>query len=725
MFKSAIELARSLFSAHSGKGPGVIVTSSMLLFTSTLLLAFNANAAGLMRQIGESGPGLDLKDHQVNVVIEDGYAITRIEQVFTNPTPNELEAIYHFPVPEKAVVAEFTLWIDDQPVIAEVFEKTQAREIYQQEKAAGRETGLTEKNQHYNFDMRVSPVRANDDVRVRLVYMQSVKVDAGIGRYVYPLQDGETDDAANVFWQQDKTVQDNFSFNLKLRSSYPVSATRLPAHPDAAITRVSAQEWQVSLVNQVGDNTIDHIDRGVIESDTIETQSAAPSPVTSIVTLDKDIVFYWRLEENAPAGIDLVSHKSAGATTGTFMLTVTPGNELQPIAEGRDWVFVLDKSGSMRTKYAKLTDGVTRALGQLRSNDRFRIIGFKSDSSEITNGWQTADAASIDRWGRTIRNTSTGGSTNLYAGIKAGLNKLDGDRTSALILVTDGEANVGVTEKKEFLGLMEQHDVRLFTAIMGNGANRPLLQSMTKASNGFAVSVSNSDDVIGKLMEFSSKATHEALHNVTLKINGVNTSNITPQILPSLYRGEQLTVMGHYQQGGVVDIHLSAEISGQPRQWQAQLQLPEMAERNPEIERLWAYASINDMQTMIDYLGDDSEYRQSITDLAIDHGMVTDYTSMVVMREEQMAARGIKQSNRDRRQRETQAAGTRASNPIQNTKADQQQPAFSGSRASYQAPSGGNHSSGSPSFGGGAASWMIALLLIIGMLRFRANYRNR
>ena len=98
------------------------------------------NAAGLMVPTESDLPQLVIKEHHVNVVIEDGYAITSVEQVFGNPNSIDLEAIYSFPVPEKAAVGEFTFWIDGQPVTGEVLEKEQAREIYETEKQAGQDS---------------------------------------------------------------------------------------------------------------------------------------------------------------------------------------------------------------------------------------------------------------------------------------------------------------------------------------------------------------------------------------------------------------------------------------------------------------------------------------------------------------------------------------------------------------------------------------------------------
>jgi Ca-activated chloride channel family protein len=401
------------------------------------------------------------------------------------------------------------------------------------------------------------------------------------------------------------------------------------------------------------------------------------------MTLDRDIVVYWRLKEGLPGSVDLVTHRESGKQRGTFMLTLTPGDDLAPITEGRDWAFVLDMSGSMQGKYQTLVDGVQRALGRLGANDRFRLIRFNNRASELTNGWVDATPDQVTTWSNRLAAAGVDGGTNLFAGLKRGLDSLDADRTSVIVLVTDGEANVGVTEKRDFIDLMKQHDVRLFTAVMGNGSNRPLLEAMTKVSNGFAVNVSNSDDITGKLMEFTSKVTHEALHDLDLEIRGIKVGDLTPATPNSLYRGEQLVLFGHYWGDGTADLSLTGKVSGHEKRYATSFVFPAAATANPEIERLWAYAKIRELQDRIDYLGADADSRDAIVDLAVEHGLVTDHTSMVVMRDEQFAARGIERRNRDRRQVEQTAAAQRATAPVQSRRVDTHAPISSAPRASH------------------------------------------
>lgn len=149
------------------------VKQGVLIVSAAMFATQGAQAAGLMTPASGALPALLIKQHHVNVVIEDGYAITTVDQEFFNPHDKSLEAIYSFPVPEKASVGEFTYWIDGMPVTGEVLEKEKAREVYEQEKVQGRETALAEKDAYRTFDSSVYPVNPHDGVRIRLVYIQT------------------------------------------------------------------------------------------------------------------------------------------------------------------------------------------------------------------------------------------------------------------------------------------------------------------------------------------------------------------------------------------------------------------------------------------------------------------------------------------------------------------------------------------------------------------------
>ncbi len=642
------------------------------------------DAAGLMTPTGSSLPPLEISEHHVDVVIEDGYAVTSVEQVFHNPNGADLEAIYSFPVPDKAAVGEFTYWIDGQPVTGEVIEKERAREIYETEKQDGREAALAEQDSYRTFDIAVYPVRAGQDVRTRLTYIQPVHVDTSIGRYVYPLEEGGVDEEKLSFWTYQDAVKERFSFNLTFRSSWPIDEFRLPQHPQANIQMLSDTEWEVSLANETGARE--------------EGMNTAPTPAIAH-RLDQDIVVYWRQSEGLPGSVELVTFKEQAGGRGTFMMTLTPGDDLAPITEGRDWVFVLDLSGSMQGKFQSLVEGVNKGLASLNPDDRFRIVLFNDRAREVTRGFENADPEAIQSYIRALENTRPDNGTNLFAGLDLGMQLLDADRSSALILVTDGVANLGYTEKKDFLDLLENQDVRLFTFVMGNSANRPLLESMAKVSNGFAMNISNSDDIAGKLMEATSRLTHETLHDIDIRFSGVKVGDLSPERVGSLYRGQQLIVFGHYWTGGVANVTINGKVSGEDTRYSTLFEFPEISTLHPEIDRLWAFASIEDLQNRLDYFGEGADIEQAITDLAVENGLVTNYTSMIVLRDKRFDELGINRHNKARVEKEHLAREQRAAQGVRNNRVDQNQPMYSKTR-----PSHGN--------GGGAfGPWMLVLLL--------------
>ncbi|HXJ73981.1 MAG TPA: VIT domain-containing protein, partial [Candidatus Dormibacteraeota bacterium] len=82
-----------------------------------------AHAAGLLIADGGLGGVLQIKDHEVQVTLNNGVAVTRVTEVFKNTENRQVEALYTFPVPRGASVANFSMWINGQEMVGEVVEK--------------------------------------------------------------------------------------------------------------------------------------------------------------------------------------------------------------------------------------------------------------------------------------------------------------------------------------------------------------------------------------------------------------------------------------------------------------------------------------------------------------------------------------------------------------------------------------------------------------------------
>lgn len=659
------------------------IIAGLVLLAVLPLSAKVAQAAGTLTPVGSPQAPIQIKDHHLDVTINNGFAKTEVTQTFFNPNSVDLEGVYSFPVPETGALSEYTLYLGESELHGEVVERSKAESIYEEERNSGNDAGIASKNSYKNFEFKVAKIPAQQEIRIRFVYYSPVEVDTGIGRYVYPLEEGGTDEQALSFWTTNPKVENSFSGEINLHLAFPVDEVRLPGlEAITKIEKVSDTHHRV----------------------TFATQSAA---------LSKDIVVYYRLSQSLPGRLEVIPYRKDAASEGTFMMTLTPGDDLKPITSGADYTFVLDTSGSMTGKIHTQARGVAQALGKLNAQDRFRIISFSDRAKEETRGWIAVSPHNVAQAVQSVERLVAGGSTNLYEALDLGLNSLDSDRVNSVILVTDGVTNTGLVDPKEFEALLQKTDVRIFGFLMGNSANWPLLRMIAETSGGFYSGVSNSDDIVGQLLLAKSKIASQALHDVELSLSGVPTSNLTGNLVRKLYRGEQLVIFGRYQKAGQLNVKLRARISGQWKEYTTSLQLPEQDTLHPELERLWAMRTVEDIEMQRD-LGklDNNEAKSTVASLGVEYQLVTDETSMLVLSDERFAHHQIDRKNQARAANEATAQAARVSQPVYNPRADSQQPMF------------GNQPAPHISRGGGGAidplsAGLLALLALNGGVRLR------
>jgi len=676
------------FEGQSGKRSLPRYLSAGVLLVLIYCFTFQeGSAAGVLTPINSSLSPLQLRDHQVEVVINNGFAQTVVEQSFYNPNDQATEALYTVPVPEHASLSEMEIFKGDRVLRGEVVKKEDAERIYEEETSQGNDAGLAQKNGYQSFEFWVSPIAPQTEVRMRYVYYQPLKLDLGLGRYLYPMEEGGTDDSAAVqFWTRQEQVENHFSIRVVLKSAWPVQAIRAPGF--------SGQQFEDELGNTVYEYSSDSGD------------------------LSKDFVFYYQLEEGLPGRVELLSYREDDSKPGTFMLVVTPGEDLKPLTTGADYVFLLDVSGSMNGKLHTLVEGVKRTIGQMNPRDRFRILTFSDQAREYTKDWTPATPEQVQHALKVVDGLHTEGGTNLYAGLRAAVDGVNADRATSLILVTDAVANQGELDPKMFAELMEDHDLRVFGFLMGNSSNWPLMKVIADSSGGFYQSVSNADDIIGQVMLAKEKVLYESMHHVELKLKGVKTYDLSGHQYKKVFRGQQLLILGRYADDGHVSFAMDASITGQDKQYATEFELPEVDLGNPELERIWALTTIEDLEQQAD-VGqlDSGEAGDAIVDLALQYQLVTDDTSMIVLEDEGFERHGIDRLNKERVEKERVAQQQRNSQAVKSTRVDQNQPAFS--KPAPRSSGGG---------GGGGALNPLFLIPLLGLgvwMRRRAAAADR
>lgn len=625
--------------------------------------------AGTLSPQGSGTLPATIKSHDVKVILNNGFACTEVVQQFSNSNQKTIEAIYSFPLPKSASLSEVVIHIGEQVINGEVIEKGKAEKIYNDEKSKGNNAGLADKNSYQDFKFRIANIKPGEDVTIKFVYYQPLEIDTGVGRYVYPLEEGNTDELAKSFWERNDKVTGKTTVSVNLKSAWPLSNVRAPqVTPLKAVDNSAKGEYKAEFELPNG--------------------------------LTKDFVFYYRLQDNLPGRLEVIPYKKPGAAEGTFMMVVTPGLDLKKLNSGADYVFVLDVSGSMMgEKIRTLGDGVVRVLGKMNPQDRFRLVTFSSNAKELTSGWVAATPENVKQWTDRIKQINADGSTNLYAGLMEAVAKLDADRVSSIVLVTDGVTNTGIIAPKKFHELMKKYDVRVFGFLMGNSSNWPLMRTICNTSGGFYAGVSNSDDIIGQIMLAKQKITHECLRDAKIEISGVETCDLTGENIGKVYNGQQIVVFGRYKKSGKATVKLKAKLTGVEKVYSTEFNFPDVDTDNPELERLWALSRIEMFEDLNNAgLLPASESKSAVKDLGVKYQLVTDETSMLVLSDAKFKEHNIERRNQARLAEEHKAQATRSQAPAKSYRVDSNKKMFN-----FKAPS----------VGGGAISPLGAILMII------------
>ncbi len=222
---------------------------------------------------------------------------------------------------------------------------------------------------------------------------------------------------------------------------------------------------------------------------------------------------------------------------------------------------------------------------------------------------------------------------------------------------------------------------------------------------------------MGKILMAGHKIQYEALLDASVKISGVKVFNLTDEAFRKVYRGEQLVFFGKYQNGGDARVTLKANLTGEAKTYSTDFRFPVLDTANPELERLWALATIEKIESL-ERIGQmpPAESENAIRDLGLSYQIVTDYTSMVVLSDSAFAERGIERHNQARIAREQQARATRSQQPVKSHRVDDKKPAFK-----FKAPSlGGGGGAVDPLTGG-----LALIFSAVAALKLLARERNK
>lgn len=188
-------------------------------------------------------------------------------------------------------------------------------------------------------------------------------------------------------------------------------------------------------------------------------------------------------------------HDIFAANEGSSHLVVTISASASTRGERApiDLAFALDRSGSMggERKLELVKEAVLAAVQQLEPTDRVSLVTYDHEV-QVLHRLTPVDTAHRARLARVTRGIEVGGMTNLSGGWLEACRQLSADDTDTTrvrraLLLTDGLANVGITEPRELnMHARELRDRGISTSAIGvgEGFDEILLSGMAESGGG-------------------------------------------------------------------------------------------------------------------------------------------------------------------------------------------------------------------------------------------------
>lgn len=545
---------------------------------------------------------LEVVYHKVDVKIDGQSAITKIDQAFYNPSHHQLEGFYIFPVPKGAVISSFTMHINGKETKAELLDADKARKIYEDILRQMRDPALLEYSEQNIFKLRIFPIEPRSEKKISISYTQILESDNNMFEYLYPL---------NTEKFSAKPLK-NLSVRVDLKSPEKIKNIYCPTH-------------EVDIVNKSDYHSI------------ISYESENTKP-------DTDFKIYFS-KNASPIGLSLLTYKS-GNDDGYFLLSASPSISIdRQNVENKDITFILDVSGSMSgEKIEQARKALLYCVNNLNADDHFNIIRFSTEAYSLFNSLQKAERQNINKAKSFIDDLQAIGGTNIEEAFDLAFkNYKKSSRPHFIVFLTDGKPTIGETNEEKLLkriANLNKNNSRIFTFGIGDDINTHLLDKITEASKAWRTYVGENEDIEIKVSNFYDRIQSPVLSDLKIDFgSGIEVYQAYPKNLPDLFKGSNLLVFGRYKGGGKAKVTLSGKLQGETKQFSTSMNFIKDNEYN-FIPSIWASRRIGHLLDLIRLNGESKELIDEVTALARKHGIITPYTSYLILEDEETRIRG-------------------------------------------------------------------------------------
>jgi len=338
--------------------------------------------------------------------------------------------------------------------------------------------------------------------------------------------------------------------------------------------------------------------------------------------------------DDAPLGLRVLSHRLPDEDSGYFLVVGNPG-VVEEKAEDKDLLLVVDTSGSMRgEKLEQARAAVEYCLEHLGPGDRFNLITFGTEVRALSADLEPTRRDRLDAAREFLDETVARGRTNIGDALARALKGAGrSNRPRIMIFVTDGAPTAGELDPDRIVASLPKLNTsgtRVFALGIGHDVDTHLLDRLSGKTGGSSEYVDVDEDLDVKVASLYDRVRQPVLADVRLDFGGLETHEVLPETIPTLFAGQELFVLGRYEGGGTHEVTLSGTRRGATTEHRVTATFPEQADADHGfVASLWAARRVGDLLRRLRLDGRDEALIEEVVGLCRDFGILTEYTDFL------------------------------------------------------------------------------------------------
>jgi Ca-activated chloride channel family protein len=564
-----------------------------------------------------------LKHTEVAAEISGYIARVTVTQCFGNPFQEPIEAVYAFPLSDRGAVDAMTMTVGDRTICGIIKEREEARRIYEAARNAGQAAALLDQERPNIFTQSVANILPGNEIRITISYVEYLKNEDGQYEFAFPMVVGP-----------------------RYVPGCPTGASGTDQVPDAGRIAPPVTPEGTRAGHDISLTV--HVDAGMPIQDiqsvlhTVDIEQPAPSQATVRLAEkneipNRDFVLHYRVAASE-IGDAVLTH--VGAKGGFFTLVLEPPERVAPKqVTPKEMIFVIDCSGSMRGfPIGKAKETMRLCIEAMNPDDSFNLVSFSGGVGYCFQQPVPNTAENRTRALEYLAGLEGGGGTEMMSAICAALgNQDDPERLRIVCFMTDGF----IGNDMAILDAVQKnaHTARVFAFGIGNGVNRFLLEGMARAGRGAAEIVTLESGADEAAARFHERVHSPILTDITVDFGDLPVEDVypDPETMPDLFAASPLALTGRFTGPAEGTVTVRGRTAQGPFERAVHVLLPKDEPAHDVLAPLWARARVAWLMEQ-DWLGaqqgqPDPSIKAAVTQLGLDFGLVTPYTSFVAVEE--------------------------------------------------------------------------------------------